>query len=333
MQFDDNAQSIPVDDRALIPARADAPLAAAGLAAHYSVEITQDTSLIGPGEVIGLTVALLVLVIMLGSLVAAGLPLLVALLGVGVGLAGAIAFTAFADLNTMTPALALMLGLAVGIDYALFIVNRHRGNILRGDDLHESIAGSVATAGSAVVFAGTTVVIALAALVLSGLPILAEMGLVAAAHRRGHRGRGRHGQPRGPRADEAPRGVQARVARRRLRRPRRRLRSRTVTEDERQEEHGGWYVGLVTRHPWLTVLGVVAVLGVAAVPVSQIQLGLPDGGGEPTGTSAHTAYTTIADEFGPGINGPIIAVATLPEQAGPRPTPRCSTHRPTSRPP
>ena len=317
VQFDDNAQSIPVDDRALIPARADAPLAAAGLAAHYSVEITQDTSLIGPGEVLGLTVALVVLVITLGSLVAAGLPLLVALLGVGVGLAGAIAFTAFADLNTMTPALALMLGLAVGIDYALFIVNRHRGNILRGDDLHESIAGSVATAGSAVVFAGTTVVIALAALVLSGLPILAQMGLVAAAtvavtvvvavtvspavlalmkHRvvstRGWRAHG-FAVPGDPS-------------------------SRAGTEDERQEEHGGWYVGLVTRHPWLTVLAVVAVLGVAAVPVSQIQLGLADGGSEATGTSAHTAYTTIADEFGPGVNGPIIAVATLPEQGGSR---------------
>ena len=140
VQFDDNAQSIPVDDRALIPERGDAALAAAGLTAHYSVEITQDTSLVGPGEVLGLTVALGVLVIMLGSLIAAGLPLLVALLGVGVGLAGAVAFTAFTDLNTMTPSLALMLGLAVGIDYALFIVNRHRGNILRGDDLRESIA-------------------------------------------------------------------------------------------------------------------------------------------------------------------------------------------------
>jgi len=317
VQFDDNAQSIPVDDRALIPDRADPALAAAGLTAHYSVEITQDTSLVGPGEVLGLTVALGVLVIMLGSLIAAGLPLLVALLGVGVGLAGAVAFTAFTDLNTMTPSLALMLGLAVGIDYALFIVNRHRGNILRGDDLHESIARSVATAGSAVVFAGTTVVIALAALVLSGLPILAQMGLVAAAtvavtvavavtvspavlalmrtrvvSKRGWRAHG----------FSVPGDVT----------------TRRVPAHEREEEHGGWYVGLVTRRPWLTVLAVVAVLGVAAIPVSQIQLGLADGGSEATGTSAHTAYTTIADEFGPGVNGPIIAVATLPEQGAAR---------------
>ncbi|HET6968007.1 MAG TPA: MMPL family transporter, partial [Ornithinibacter sp.] len=317
VQFDDDAQSVPIDDRALIPERGDPALAAAGLTAHYSVEITQDTALIGPGEVIGLTVALLVLVIMLGSLIAAGLPLLVALLGVGVGLAGAVAFTVFTDLNTMTPSLALMLGLAVGIDYALFIVNRHRGTILHGDDLHESIARSVATAGSAVVFAGTTVVIALAALVLSGISILAQMGLVAAAtvavtvvvavtvspavlalmkhrvvSRRGWRAAG-FAVPGDPS-------------------------SRPRASEDREEEHGGWYVGLVTRHPWLTVLAVVGVLGVAAIPVSQIQLGLPDGGSEATGTSAHTAYTTIADEFGPGVNGPIIAVATLPGEAAAR---------------
>jgi putative drug exporter of the RND superfamily len=316
VQFDDDAQSVPVEDRALIPERGDPALAAAGLTAHYSVEITQDTSLIGPGEVLGLTVALVVLVLVLGSLIAAGLPLLVALLGVGVGLAGAVAFTVVAELNTMTPSLALMLGLAVGIDYALFIVNRHRGNLLRGEDLRGSIARAVATAGSAVVFAGATVVIALAALVLSGISILAQMGLVAAAtvavtvlvavtvspavlalmgtrvvSRRGWRAAGfvTPGDPAG-RAASA----------------------------KGNEEHGGWYVGLVTRRPWLTVLAVVGILGVAAIPVSQIQLGLPDGGSEATGTSAHTAYTTIADEFGPGVNGPIIAVATLPEASGAR---------------
>ena len=317
IQFDENAQSVPVDDRAQIPARGDAALKAAGLTAAYSVEITQDTSLIGPGEVLGLTVALIVLVVMLGSLIAAGLPLLVALLGVGVGLAGAVAFTYFTDLNTMTPSLALMLGLAVGIDYALFIVNRHRGNILRGDDLHESIARSVATAGSAVVFAGTTVVIALAALVLSGLPILAQMGLVAAAtvavtvvvavtvspavlalmktrvvSKRGWRSHG----------FSVPGDVS----------------TRNAPAHEREEEHGGWYVGAVTRHPWLTVVGVVALLGIMSIPVLSLRMGLPDGGSEATGTSAHTAYTTIADEFGPGVNGPIITVATLPEQDTPR---------------
>jgi putative drug exporter of the RND superfamily len=314
VQFDDNAQSVPVDDRAQIPARGDPALAAAGLTAHYSVEITQDTSLVGPGEVLGLTVALVVLVIMLGSLIAAGLPLLVALVGVGVGLAGAVAYTAFNDLHQMTPSLALMLGLAVGIDYALFIVNRHRGNILRGDDLRESIARSTATAGSAVVFAGTTVVIALAALVVSGLPILAQMGLVAAAT---------VAVTVAVAVTVSPAVLalmRTRVASRRTWRAHGfavpgDVTSRTTGAEEKEEEHGGWYVGLITRHPWLTVLGVVAILGVMAIPVSQIRLGLPDGGTEATGTSAHTAYTTIAEEFGPGVNGPIIAVAALPDAA------------------
>ena len=145
----------------------------------YSVEITQDNSLVGVGEIVGLVLAGIVLVAMLGTLIAAGLPLAVAMIGVGVGLAAAMALTAFYEMNSMTPALALMLGLAVGIDYALFIVNRHRSQLLQGMDL-KSIARAVGTSGSAVLFAGTTVVIALVALVLSGIPLLAQMGLVAA---------------------------------------------------------------------------------------------------------------------------------------------------------
>jgi hypothetical protein len=316
VQFDTDAQSVPVENRAMIPDTAKDALAAAGVTADYSVEITQDTALIGAGEIIGLTVALLVLVAVLGSLIAAGLPLLVALLGVGVGIGGAIAFTAVTELNQMTPALALMLGLAVGIDYALFIVTRHRTSLLHGQDLVESISRAVGTAGSAVVFAGLTVVIALTALVLSGLPILAEMGLVAAftvavtvlvavtvspallrlmgtrvISRRGWRAAG-FATPGDPT-------------------------SRTTPDDGTDEEHGGWFVRLVTLRPWLTVLAVVGVLGVLAIPVGSIQLGLPDGGREPTGTTAHTAYTTVGEQFGPGINGPIVAVTTLPEELRP----------------
>ncbi len=317
VQFDDDAQSIPTEDRAQIPEKGDPILEAAGVTPSYSVEITQDIALVGPGEVLGLTVALLVLVLVLGSLVAAGLPLLVALLGVGVGLGAAVAFTAFVELNTTTPSLALMLGLAVGIDYALFIVNRHRSNILHGMPLRESIPRAVATAGSAVTFAGATVVIALAALVLSGIPILAEMGVVAAAtvavsvvvavtispavmKLMGTRVVSRRGWRR---AGFATAGDPA---------------SRGGHPDDRPEEHGAWYVGGVTRHPWLTILGVVAFVGVLAIPALDMRLGLPDGGSEPTGSSAYTAYSTVADEFGPGMNGPVVAVAELPATDTPR---------------
>jgi RND superfamily putative drug exporter len=317
VQFDDNAQSVPTEDRDLIPERGDPILEAAGVTPSYSVEITQQLEFIGPGEVIGLSVALVVLVLVLGSLIAAGLPLLVALLGVGVGLGGAMAFTSVVEMNNTTPALALMLGLAVGIDYTLFIVNRHRSNLLHGMPLLESIARSVGTAGSAVVFAGSTVVIALAALVLSGIPILAEMGLVAA---------GTVAVAVLVAVTVSPavlRLMGTRVISRRAWRAagfatpgERREAARHAGDPE--EEHGGWFVRLVTRYAWLTVLGVVVVLGTVAIPAASMRLGLPDGGSEPTGSSAYTAYSTIADEFGPGINGPVVAVATLPESGSTR---------------
>ncbi len=317
VQFDDDAQSVPTEDRALIPERGDPVLEAAGVTPSYSVEITQQLEFIGPGEVIGLSVALLVLVLVLGSLVAAGLPLLVALLGVGVGLGGAMAFTAVVEMNSTTPALALMLGLAVGIDYALFIVNRHRANLLHGMPMRESIARAVATAGSAVVFAGTTVVIALAALVLSGIPILAEMGLVAAAtvavtvlvavtvspavlRLMGTRVISRRAWRSAGFADPGDPADRARHA------------------EDADEEHGGWFVRLVTRRPWLTVVGVVVLLGIVSLPAASMRLGLPDGGSEPTGSSAYTAYSTIGEQFGPGINGPVVAVAELPDAGSPR---------------
>ena len=267
---------------------------------------------------------MLVLIAVLGSLVAAGLPLLVALLGVGVGLGAAMAATAVVELNQTTPALALMLGLAVGIDYALFIVTRHRASLLRGDDRTESIGRAVGTAGSAVVFAGMTVVIALAALTLSGMPILAEMGLVAAAtvavavvvavtvspavlglmgtrvvSKRGWRKAG-WSVPGDPSSRAAVEGAH-----------------RADDSSGSTEEHGAWYVRFVTARPWLTVLGVVAVLGTASIPVASMQLGLPDGGAEPKGSSAQVAYTTIGDAFGAGMNGPVIAVATLPSSEVP----------------
>ncbi len=227
------------------------------------------------------------------------------------------ALTSVVELNNTTPALALMLGLAVGIDYALFIVNRHRANLLHGVPLLESIARSVATAGSAVVFAGTTVVIALAALVLSGIPILAEMGVVAAAT---------VAVAVLVAVTISPavlRLMGTRVISRRAWRAAGYETPGDLSEGARHahdadEEHGAWFVRLVTRAPWLTVLGVVVLLGTIAIPAASMRLGLPDGGSEPTGSSAYTAYSTIADEFGPGMNGPVVAVAELPDADSPR---------------
>ncbi|BAS13298.1 membrane protein YdfJ [Arthrobacter sp. Hiyo8] len=135
----------------------------------------------GVSEIIGIAVAAIALIVMLGTLVAAGLPLLMAIIGVAVGVGGTFALTGVIDMSSISPMLALMLGLAVGIDYSLFIVNRHRGQLLSGMDAEESVALATGTSGNAVLFAGLTVVIALAALVVPGLPFLAVMGLSAAA--------------------------------------------------------------------------------------------------------------------------------------------------------
>ncbi len=159
-------------------------IAADGRASGLTVEVGGDAltavPVLGGGEIIGVGVAAVVLVITLGSLIAAGLPLLMALVGIAVGLAGIGITSHFVAIASFTPTLALMLGLAVAIDYSLFIVSRYRHELALGRDLADAAGRAVATAGSAVVFAGSTVVIALAALTVVGIPLLAEMGLAAA---------------------------------------------------------------------------------------------------------------------------------------------------------
>src|ERR671922_2286420 len=132
------------------------------------------------GETIGVVVAFFVLLVSFGALLIAGVPLVTALIGVAIGLSAIYALTAVTEINSTAPTLAIMLGLAVGIDYALFIVSRHRQQLADGLDPAESVARATATAGSAVVFAGVTVLIALVGLVVVGIPFLSVMGLAAA---------------------------------------------------------------------------------------------------------------------------------------------------------
>lgn len=302
--FDIDPQSLAPEDREAVVAAAEA-LREVGVEANFGTEIMFESSVMGIGEVIGLATAALVLLVMLGSVVAAGLPLLVALLGVAVAVAAAVATTVFFEMHSMTPALALMLGLAVGIDYTLFIVNRHRGQLLAGMSVVESVGRAVGTAGNAVVFAGATVVVALAALVLSGMPILGQMGLVAA-------GAVVSAVLMSITLGPALLGLLGTriISRRAWRRA-----AAPQAHVGLEEEHGGWYVRMVTARPWVTVGAVVVLLGLMAWPLSQLRLGLPDGSSEPEGSSPHTAYVTVADKFGPGMNGPLLVVADLPEGA------------------
>src|SRR3954471_7882342 len=153
-----------------------------GLTVEVTGEAIQEPPHVGgPTEALGVVVALAVLAITYGSLVLAGMNLLTAIVGVGIGVLGVTIATGFTELSSTTPTLAAMLGLAVGIDYALFIVTRHRQELRRGRDVGDAVATAVGTAGSAVLTAGLTVVIALAGLSVVGIPFLTQMGVAAAA--------------------------------------------------------------------------------------------------------------------------------------------------------
>ncbi|MFR9673500.1 MMPL family transporter [Streptomyces sp. TR02-1] len=256
----------------------------------------------GDGEIIGVVVAALVLMVTFGSLVAAGLPLLTALAGVGIGISSIAALGATLGLSATTSTLAMMIGLAVGIDYALFIASRYRAELGEGREREEAAGRAVGTAGSAVVFAGLTVVIALAGLSIVNIPVLTKMGLAAAATvviavlvavtlvpaalgmvgkrifgRKVRRANPETGAPAPPTADARPGG-------------------------------GVRWARFVLRRPIGVLVIAVLSLGTLALPVSDMRLGLPDAGNQPTDTTQRKAYDMLSDAFGAGFNGPLLLV-------------------------
>ncbi|KUF19554.1 MMPL family transporter [Streptomyces silvensis] len=264
----------------------------------------------GATEIIGIAVAAVVLVITFGSLVAAGLPLLTALIGVGIGVSSITALASALDLGSTTSTLAMMIGLAVGIDYALFIVSRYRAELAEGREREDAAGRAVGTAGSAVVFAGLTVVIALVGLAVVNIPMLTKMGTAAAGTVAiavlialtmipallGYAGRkvkpaGEKSKLLGGRRAAAGAGGGA--------------------ERPAKENLGTRWARFVVRRPVAVLLLGVLGLGAAAVPVAQLELGLPDDGAQPTSTTQRKAYDLIADNFGPGFNGPLMTVTDL----------------------
>ena len=248
-------------------------------------------------EALGVLVALVVLLLTLGSLRAAGMPLLTALLGVAITMLLIIGATGITTVSSTTPLLAVMLGLAVGIDYALFIVSRHREQLAGGMETEESAAQALATAGSAVVFAGLTVMIALTGLAVAGIPFLTTMGVAASV------------------------GVLIAVlialtllpsllgfAGARLRPKVRASRARRPTSTERRTSGKlarGW-VRFITKVPVITIVFVVAALLTLAYPAKDLRIALPSNGVADPGTPARVTYDLISDHFGPGYNGPLI---------------------------
>ena len=260
---------------------------------------------VGIGEVIGLAVAALVLVLTLGSLIAAGLPLITALVGVGIGVGGAYALSTAVEMNSATPVLGLMVGLAVGIDYALFVVNRQRRLILdQGLTAREAAGRAVGTAGSAVFFAGLTVLIALSALTVIGIAMLSTMALVAASTV----------------------ALAVLIALTLLPallglvgericsdKARSRRRARVEAESHSVADH--WVKGVI-RFRWPVIAGVVAILGVMAIPAASMNLGIPTGATANQDTAARQSYEAVSQGFGEGFNGPLLVTAEPTGTAG-----------------
>ncbi|WP_367322530.1 MMPL family transporter [Streptomyces sp. HUAS ZL42] len=258
------------------------------------------------GEIVGLALAAVVLVITLGSLVAAGLPLLTAIIGVGIGVSTITALAKALDLGDTTSTLALMIGLAVGIDYALFIVSRYRSELAEGRDREEAVGRAAGTAGSAVVFAGLTVVIALAGLAVVNVPMLTKMGVAAAGTvvvavlialtmipaLLGYAGR-----------KVKPAGEKRR---------------KTDAGSSGKPGLGARWASFVVRRPAAVLLLGVAGLGTVAVPASQLEPGLPDDGSQPTSTTQRRAYDLLSEGFGPGFNGPLMIVVDAKGSADPK---------------
>lgn len=265
-------------------------------------------------EAVGVLIALFVLIVTFRSLVVAWFPLVSAIIGVGLAIALIFVATAFASVSSTTPMLAIMLGLAVGIDYALFIVARHQDQVRHGVEPAESAARATGTAGSAVVFAGVTVLIALIGLGFAGIPFLTTMGVAAAVAvaiavlvavtltpallgfakdrvagwkpARGIR-LGRRKKADAAETDQTPASAASPAPR-----PNR-------------------WVMLVTRHPLITTIAVVVGLGVAAIPAASLTLALPNAGVQPETSQARQAYDLTAEHFGPGSNGPLIMTGTI----------------------
>ena len=314
-----------------------------------------NNSPVNPGaeDLIGVLVAVVVLAITFGSLLAAGLPLLSALFGVVTAVAGVLAFTSAVDISSTALTLALMIGLAVGIDYTLFILTRYRSQLTHGMDLEESAGLAVGTAGSAVFFAGLTVVIAMAGLSVVGIPFLTVMGLCAAGAVfvavaialtllpaiLGFAGKRLIPKPDSrtarreaavtaanaaessapaaaatPSADSTPSPAANETS----------ADTPSVAADEpsttrtRPAANGAErWARIATRRPLITVLIVVAGLAVLAWPARTMNLALPDNGTAPSSSSQRIAYDEISTDFGPGFNGPLLILADTSHATSP----------------
>jgi putative drug exporter of the RND superfamily len=277
---------------------------AAGLDVQFGGSAMYRFELSPYAEVAAIAIAAIILLVTFGSLIAAGMPLVTAGVGLAVGLLGIEIATHFAELQSATVTLAVMIGMAVGIDYCLFIVSRYRHELIVGRRGEEAAGRAVATAGSAVFFAGLTVVIALSALAVVGIPFLTTMGVAAAATVLatvigaltllpavlgfvGERVLGRRGRA-----------------------------ARDTEGDTGRQPLGERWARQVTRFRIPVLVVIVLALLACAVPVRDLRLGMTNDSNAPSGSTRHMAYDQISSAFGPGVNGPLAVAVDLKDAAG-----------------
>ena len=256
-------------------------------------------------EVIGLLSAMIILAFAFGTIVAMGMPIATAVIGLVVGLSCIGLLGHLVTVPTIAPTLATMIGLGVGIDYALFLVSRHRGHLREGMAIDESIALTVATSGSAVVYAGGTVVIALLALAVAQIPLVTSLGYASAVAV----------------ATAVIAAITLLPALLALVGPRIESLKLPAFLRSRQKEPGrGFWAGwarFVASHPVWTILGSVALLVPLMIPALSLQLGQKDIGATPKSTTQRQAYDLMAAGFGVGYNGPLLVAVELGTPATP----------------
>ena len=299
--FDAQMSAVDVADKDAVVAALGA-LQSDELTIEYSKELFFTLgSILGVGEIVGLVIAAIVLFVMLGTLIGAGLPVLSAMLGVGIAGAGTFALASQIEMTSTTPVLGVMLGLAVGIDYSLFLLNRHRRQLKAGMSLDQSIAIANGTSGNAVLFAGLTVIIALAALNLTNIGFLGLMGTVGALA---------IGVSVMVALTFMP-AIMKLIGMRVLSRKERLAATDPESQHEAAEPKNATKPIFARKHPWITLVATSLVLLIAAIPAQQLRLGLPDGSADATDSSSYRAFKLISAEFGEGSNGQVVTVADL----------------------
>ena len=256
----------------------------------------------GSAELIGLLAAMVILLLAFGSIIAAGLPIGIALFGLGVGIASMSLVDYLVEIPSWAPDMATMIGLGVGIDYALFLVTRHREFLADGLTVVDSAGRAVATAGQAVIFAGGTVVIAILGLAVAGVPFMTAAGI----------------------ATSIIVGIVV-VASVTLLPAFLGLSGHWINRLGIHRRHGiggevgsGWqrWGRHVTSHAWPYAIGVTVLLLALSAPVLALRLGFPDEGTLPGSRTERVAYDLVADGFGPGINGPLVVAVDLGANRG-----------------